>query len=195
VTRDNRHDSAAAQVPHRRRALEALAAAGARRRRLRPTPDRVRETLFNWLQHLRDRYDDARYRLVCRRRRTGFKLASGCQVCVLVESHPRALEGLRATRKRLAAGQTEIIAGEALAVAAGLAAASFDVVFLDPPFGAQLRRPALDAARRLVAPRGWIYLETPDSFGTDEAAGAGLELVRSGRAGRVAFHLLRLPSA
>jgi 16S rRNA (guanine966-N2)-methyltransferase len=197
VTRDNRLHTAPRQVRivgglWKRSLLPVPDVEG-----LRPTPDRVRETLFNWLQHLAP--VDATTRgidLFAGTGALGFELASrGAGSVLLVESHPRALEGLRATRKRLAAGQTEIIAGEALAVAAGLPAASFDVVFLDPPFGAPLRRPALDAARRLVAPRGWIYLETPDPFGTDEAAAAGLEIVRSGRAGRVAFHLLRLPSA
>ena len=164
---------------------------------LRPTPDRVRETLFNWLQHLAP--SDATTRgidLFAGTGALGFELASrGAGSVLLVESHPRALEALRATRERLAAGQTEIIAGDALAVAARLPAASFDIVFLDPPFGASLRRPALVAARRLAATHGWIYLEAPDPLDTDEAAAAGLEIARSGRAGRVAVHLLRSPSA
>ena len=197
VTRDNRPSSLPRQVRivgglWRRSLLPVPDVEG-----LRPTPDRVRETLFNWLQHLAP--VDATTRgidLFAGTGALGFELASrGAGSVLLVESHPRALEGLRATRTRLAADQTEIIAGEALAVAAGLPAASFDVVFLDPPFGAPLRRPALDAARRLVAPHGCIYLESPDPLDNDEAAGASLELVRSGRAGRVAFHLLRLPSA
>jgi 16S rRNA (guanine966-N2)-methyltransferase len=197
VTRDNRPSSLPRQVRivgglWKRSLLPVPDVEG-----LRPTPDRVRETLFNWLQHLAP--IDATMRgidLFAGTGALGFELASrGAGSVLLVESHPRALEGLRATRRRLAADQTEIIAGDALAVTAGLPASSFDIVFLDPPFGTHLRRPALDAARRLVAPHGWIYLEAPDPLATGEAAGAGLEIVRSGRAGRVAFHLLRLPSA
>ncbi len=164
---------------------------------LRPTPDRVRETLFNWLQHLAPIEPSTRgIDLFAGTGALGFELASrGAGSVLLVESHPLALQGLRATRARLAAEQTEIIAGDALTVAAGLPTSAFDVVFLDPPFSAPLQSPALDAARRLVAPHGWIYLEAPRPLGPDEAAAAGLEIVRSGRAGRVAFHLLRLPSA
>ena len=76
-----------------------------------------------------------------------------------------------------------------------MAASSFDVVFLDPPFDTDLQRPAMAAARRLVAPAGWIYLETPEPLPATEAAAAGLEVVRASRAGRVAFHLLRVLSA
>lgn len=164
---------------------------------LRPTPDRVRETLFNWLRHLAVIDGSTRgIDLFAGTGALGFELASrGAGRVVLVESHPAALDGLRATRTRLLASQVEILAGDALAVAAALPAASFDIVFLDPPFAASLQRPALDASRRLVAPAGWIYLEAPEPLAAGEAAHAGLEVVRSARAGRVGFHLLRPASA
>ncbi len=164
---------------------------------LRPTPDRVRETLFNWLQHLLP--DSSLLRgldLFAGTGALGFELASrGARYVLLVESDSRALESLRATRDRLSASAVEVRAGEALAVAAGLAAGTFDVVFLDPPFDVGLQSPALDAARRVLAEGGLIYLEAPAVLTADQAQRAGLEIVRSGRAGQVAFHLLRLPSA
>lgn len=160
---------------------------------LRPTPDRVRETVFNWLAHLRPDLEDVRgLDLFAGTGALGFELASrGAASVVLVESHPRALERLRATQARLAATQVQIVAGDALAQAARWPAASFDLVFLDPPFASSLQAPALAAARRLLADGGLVYLETPQPLTPAAADAAGLEIVRSGRAGRVAFHLLR----
>jgi 16S rRNA (guanine966-N2)-methyltransferase len=164
---------------------------------LRPTPDRVRETAFNWLLHLRPNATQLRgLDLFAGTGALGFELASrGAHAVTLVEAHPRALEGLRATQARLGAGQVEIIAGDALSVAAGLPAGSYDVVFLDPPFDARLQAPALDAARRLLATDGLIYLEAAAALTPEQAQRAGLEIIRQGNAGQVAFHLLRVPTA
>jgi 16S rRNA (guanine966-N2)-methyltransferase len=164
---------------------------------LRPTPDRVRETLFNWLQHLRP--DSSALRgldLFAGTGALGFELASrGARSVLLVESNPRALESLRATRERLAASAVDVRPGDGLSVAAQLAPESYDVVFLDPPFDADLQSTALIAARRLLAGGGLVYLEAPAALTPEQAQQAGLEIVRSGRAGQVAFHLLRQPTA
>ncbi|HSQ10919.1 MAG TPA: RsmD family RNA methyltransferase, partial [Burkholderiaceae bacterium] len=164
---------------------------------LRPTPDRVRVTAFNWLLHLRpDATALHGLDLFAGTGALGFELASrGARRVTLVEMHPRALEGLRATRTRLDARQVEIIAGDALSVAASLPAGSFDVVFLDPPFDSGQQAPALSAARRLLASDGLIYLEAPAPLPPEQAQQAGLEIVRQGNAGQVAFHLLRVPTA
>jgi 16S rRNA (guanine966-N2)-methyltransferase len=164
---------------------------------LRPTPDRVRETLFNWLRHLRPNSSALRgLDLFAGTGALGFELASrGAQSVLLVESNPRALESLRATRERLSASAVDVRPGDGLSVAAQLAPGSFDVVFLDPPFDADLQSLALIAARRLLAVGGLVYLEAPAALTPGEAQRAGLEIVRSGRAGQVAFHLLRQPSA
>ncbi len=164
---------------------------------LRPTPDRVRETLFNWLAHLRP---DARLLggldLFAGTGALGFEFASrGAARVVLVERQPRLLQRLRALRAKLDARQVEIIAGDALAVAGGLPGGSFDVVFLDPPFGASLLWPAIDAVKPLLARDGLVYAENDSQIALEEAAAHGLELVRSARAGRVCFHLLQLRDA
>lgn len=159
---------------------------------VRPTPDRVRETLFNWLAHLRP--DTASLRaldLFAGTGALGFELASrGARYVLLVERDARLLARLRALKERLGAAQVEIRAGDALAVAGTLEAGSFDVVFLDPPFGAGLLAPALAAVRPLLARGGLIYAEA-DAPLTDEALRPlGLRIVRGRRAGRVCFHLL-----
>jgi len=164
---------------------------------LRPSPDRVRETLFNWLQHLLPNFATLRgLDLYAGTGALGFELASrGAPAVLLVESSATALQALRATRLRLAAQAVEVRAGDALTVAAVLPAASFDVIFLDPPFRSGHQEAVLRAARRLLAEGGLIYLEAPTPLTPDEAGRAGLEVVRAGRAGQVSFHLLRPATA
>lgn len=164
---------------------------------LRPSPDRVRETLFNWLQHLLPDVTTLRgLDLFAGTGALGFELASrGARSVLLVESSARALQALRATQLRLAAQTVDVRAGDALTVAAALPAASFDVIFLDPPFDAGQQEAALRAARRLLADGGLIYLEAPAPLTPDEAARAGFEVVRASRAGQVSFHLLRPATA
>jgi 16S rRNA (guanine(966)-N(2))-methyltransferase RsmD len=164
---------------------------------LRPSPDRVRETLFNWLVHLRPDTPTLRgLDLFAGSGALGFELASrGAARVLLVERQPQLLQRLRVLQAKLDAKQVEIIAGEALAVAAGLPRASFDVVFLDPPFGAGLLWPAIEAVRPLLASGGIIYAETDALIAPADAAAHGLEVLRSARAGRVCFHLLQLRNA
>jgi 16S rRNA (guanine966-N2)-methyltransferase len=161
---------------------------------LRPTPDRVRETLFNWLAHLRPDLSAVRaLDLFAGTGVLGFELASrGAAQAVLVERQPQLLQQLRALQARLDANQVEIIAGDALAVAATLPRGAFDLVFLDPPFGAGLLWPAVRAVRPLLAAGGLIYAETDALIAPADAVAQGFELVRAARAGRVCFHLLRL---
>jgi 16S rRNA (guanine(966)-N(2))-methyltransferase RsmD len=160
---------------------------------LRPSPDRVRETLFNWLAHLRPEFASlSGLDLFAGTGALGYELASrGARSVTLVEANARALDALRAVRSRLDARQVDIVAGDALAVAARLPAAAFDIVFVDPPFDSPLQGPALAAASRLVAADGLIYLEAPVPLTEPRLREAGLEAVRVGRAGKVAFYLLR----
>lgn len=163
---------------------------------LRPTPDRVRETLFNWIAHLKPDLTALRgLDLFAGTGALGFELASrGAAHVTLVERDPKLAAGLRALRARLGATQVEIVAGDALAVAARLADRSFDLVFVDPPYDAGLLAPALDAVPRLLAPAGLVYAESDAPIDAAQAAAHGYELVRADRAGRVCFHLLRRKS-
>ena len=159
---------------------------------LRPTPDRVRETLFNWLgQHL----DGQRcLDLFAGSGALGFEAASrGAARVVMVERNARAAAQLRANQARLSARSIEIAEADALRLAASLAPGSFDVVFLDPPFGdAALRARALELAAPLVAAHGWLYVETGERLDpATQQALAGWSVVREGRAGAVFYHLLQ----
>ncbi|NUO88669.1 MAG: 16S rRNA (guanine(966)-N(2))-methyltransferase RsmD, partial [Cupriavidus sp.] len=100
---------------------------------LRPTPDRVRETLFNWLGQ--DLSGLECLDLFAGSGALGFEAASrGAAVVTLVESNARVARQVRDNVTRLDAGQVRVLQGDAFAIAAQLPDASFDVVFLDPPF-------------------------------------------------------------
>jgi 16S rRNA (guanine(966)-N(2))-methyltransferase RsmD len=160
---------------------------------LRPSSDRVRETLFNWLAHLMPEMEAVRgLDLFAGTGALGFELASrGARHVTLVEQSPALLAQLARIKQKLAAPQVELLAGDALATARRWPDASFDLVFLDPPFDSALLAPALAEAARLTRSGGLIYVESGAVLHDAALAALGLELLRSGRAGRVFFHLLR----
>lgn len=155
---------------------------------LRPTPDRVRETLFNWLGQ-----DLSGWRCLDAFAGTGalgLEAASrGAAQVLLVEQDPALVDTLRKLKARLSAHTVEVRRGDALAVMAGLAGAGLDLVLLDPPFDSGLFEPALAAALPALAPGGLVYLEAPRAFTESDAARSGLELRRHLRAGAVHAHL------
>jgi 16S rRNA (guanine966-N2)-methyltransferase len=157
---------------------------------LRPTPDRVRETLFNWLGQ-----DLSGWRCLdafAGSGALGFEAASrGAQQVVLLERDAQLVRALQATQQRLHADGVRIERADALAWMARSEPAVFELVLLDPPFDSNLAAPALDVARRLLAPRGLIYLEAARALDLDAAAALGLALHRQDRAGAVHYQLLR----
>ena len=157
---------------------------------LRPTPDRVRETLFNWLGQSLDgwRCVDA----FAGSGALGFEAASrGAAEVVLLERDAALVASLQATKERLHAATVRVERADALQWMARAAPASVDLVFLDPPFDSALRDPALGAAARIVRAGGFVYVEGPAPVGADAAAPIGLAPWREGRAGAVHFQLLK----
>ena len=157
---------------------------------LRPTPDRVRETLFNWLGR-----DLSGWRCLdafAGSGALGFEAASrGAQRVVLLERDMLLVRALQAAQQRLHADAVRVERADALAWMARSEPAAFDLVLLDPPFDSNLAAPALDVARRLLAPGGLIYLEAARALDVDAAAALGLALHRQDRAGAVHYQLLR----
>ncbi len=153
---------------------------------LRPTPDRVRETLFNWLGQ-----DLAGWRCLdafAGSGALGFEAGSrGAKRVVLLESDAELARSLETTRVRLRADALHVERADALAWMARATLASFDLIFLDPPFGAGLGEAALARSKPLVVPGGFIYLEAPKAL---TQVPEGWQLHRHGRAGAVHFHLL-----
>jgi 16S rRNA (guanine966-N2)-methyltransferase len=165
---------------------------------LRPTPARVRETLFNWLgQDLQGlRCLDA----FAGTGALGFEAASrGAAEVVLVEQESALLSALNRTKTKLHADTVRVERGDGVAALRQRAGQGLDVVFLDPPFADgqndALVLSALAAARAAVGETGLIYLEAPRVWSADELATIGLQVHRQGKAGQVAFHLLRLGTA
>jgi 16S rRNA (guanine966-N2)-methyltransferase len=158
---------------------------------LRPTPDRVRETLFNWLGQ-----DLSGWRCLdafAGSGALGFEAASrGAGQVVLLERDRRLALSLAESKQRLKAEQLRIEAVDSLAWMARCPPDSFELVFIDPPFDAPLVEPALALAQRLVVPHGFVYVEA----GQAVPPPPGFGLHRQGRAGAVHFHLFqRLASA
>jgi 16S rRNA (guanine(966)-N(2))-methyltransferase RsmD len=156
---------------------------------LRPTPDRVRETLFNWLGQ-----DLSGWRVLdafAGSGALGFEAASrGAAAVTLLEHDARLVAGLAAVRQRLGAEAVTVLRAEALGWMARAPRAGFELVLLDPPFGAGLAAPALAAAAPLLAGHGFVYLETAAGDAIDTLP-AGLEPLRELRAGAVLARLFR----
>jgi 16S rRNA (guanine966-N2)-methyltransferase len=160
---------------------------------LRPTPDRVRETLFNWLMpgiagaRCLDLYAGSGV--------LGLEaLSRGAAAVVLVERDPRAARALRESAARLGAGLRARLCELTAECFLTSATERFDVVFLDPPFDAGALPAALAAlaARDLLSPGARVYLECR----ADQPLPAlppGWRLHRSGRAGDVGYHLAICP--
>ncbi|MHB1122864.1 MAG: 16S rRNA (guanine(966)-N(2))-methyltransferase RsmD [Ramlibacter sp.] len=157
---------------------------------LRPTPDRVRETLFNWLDH-----DLGGWRCVDAFAGTGalgFEAASrGAAEVLMVEQDPELVAQLRSVQNRLDATGVKVERGNGLSVLTRLAPGSVDLVFLDPPFDAGIFDKALAAAAALLAPGGLAYLESPTAWEDAALAPHGLTRLRHLRAGAVHAHLLQ----
>ncbi len=157
---------------------------------LRPTPDRVRETLFNWLGQ-----DLTGWRCLDAFAGTGalgFEAASrGAASVQLVELHPALVAQLHALQQRLQASAVRVQRGDGVAALKHSAPGSLDLVLLDPPFGSALFMPALHAAVTALSSNGYVYLEAPEQWDNEALAALGLTLYRHLRAGTVHAHLLR----
>jgi 16S rRNA (guanine966-N2)-methyltransferase len=161
---------------------------------LRPTPDRVRETLFNWLgQTLTGwRCLDA----FAGTGALGFEAASrDAAEVVLLERDSVLVASLLESKARLGAVAIRVERADALQWMARAAPGAFDLVLLDPPFDLPLALPAMKAAGRIVAEGGFVYVEAPQPVDAEAAAAAGLEPWRAARAGAVHFHLFRRVAA
>jgi 16S rRNA (guanine966-N2)-methyltransferase len=156
---------------------------------LRPTPDRVRETLFNWLGQ-----DLAGWRCVDAFAGTGvlgLEAASRGAVEVTLVEHDRGLvEQITKTAARLQASAVRVLRGDAVAALRQCAPGSVDLVFIDPPFDSELFEPALRAALPALSERGLVYLEAPLAWTAEKLAPLGIALHRHLKAGAVHAHLL-----
>jgi 16S rRNA (guanine966-N2)-methyltransferase len=152
---------------------------------LRPTPDRVRETLFNWLGQDLDGRECLD--LFAGSGALGFEAVSrGAKKVVLVEADRRAWEALELNAAALGCEESvELVRADALEFVRGLDRA-FDIVFLDPPFDSGLLERLAAALPRLTRAGGFVYIESGRGVELDDAA---WRLHRQARAGHVTYQL------
>jgi 16S rRNA (guanine966-N2)-methyltransferase len=156
---------------------------------LRPTPDRVRETLFNWLGQDLDGLSCLD--LFAGSGALGFEAASrGAAKVVMVEQSPKVFAALDANARLLGGNERlQIARADAVKFASSLSSTSsrFDVLFLDPPYKQGWIDRLMPLLPGLMADDGALYVEAEQPL---EKLGEW-RTVRSGRAGQVCYQLMR----
>jgi 16S rRNA (guanine966-N2)-methyltransferase len=155
---------------------------------IRPTPDRVRETLFNWLQ---PRIEGARVLDVfAGSGALGLEaLSRGAAHVTFIERDRRACAAIEDVAREWRESEFRVVTGDALACLANASDVAYDIVFLDPPYDAELTVPAAAAlARGWLAPDARVYLERRARIALPDLPEGWREL-RAGRAGEVGYHL------
>jgi 16S rRNA (guanine(966)-N(2))-methyltransferase RsmD len=157
---------------------------------LRPTPDRVRETLFNWLGQ-----DLTGWRCLDAFAGTGalgFEAASrGAALVELVETDPALVAQLKRMQDKLNAQALRVTRGDGLAVLKQQSPASLNLIFLDPPFDSGVFEAVVVAAARAVSSAGFVYLEAPKHWTDESLLPLGMQVYRHLKAGKVHAHLLK----
>ena len=157
---------------------------------LRPTPDRVRETLFNWLGQ--DLSGQRCLDLFGGTGALGLEAASRGAVAVLInEKQAQAARGIAAAISKLQAGQVQLAQTDALRLLQQLQQQEqrFDLIFLDPPFGEGWLEKLLPLLPEVLMPHGRVYVEAEVAL-TPDLLGDQFHLHKQDKAGAVHYHLL-----
>ena len=173
---------------------------------LRPTSDRVRETVFNWLTHMRGtRFTDMRcLDLFAGTGALGFEAASrGVANVTMIEENRTAYAQLQRVKNKLDASQVAIFHADALDMAAQFVRQkqTFDLIFLDPPFRKEWLPKVVPLCAKLLVNDGLVYIESDMRLTTEMLAlwsGHDVsvpQLVREGQAGQVYYHLFEMQAA
>jgi len=157
---------------------------------LRPTPDRVRETLFNWLGQ-----DLTGWRCLDAFAGTGAlgieSASRGAAAVLLVENDAALVAQLKCSVDQLHLTGVQVLRGDGLSALKQAPPASLEVIFLDPPFDADVFAAAVQAAGQAVSASGFVYLEAPTRWTDAHLQAAGLQIYRYLKAGAVHAHLLQ----
>lgn len=171
---------------------------------LRPTPDRVRETVFNWINHLWDANwaDSDCLDLFAGSGALGFEAASrGARSVTMIDAHTPVVRQLEAIKAKLKADNVQVQRADALASAQNFALRGqrFKLVFLDPPYHQEFLSKVLPLCAAVLEAGGLVYAEAGAElpFGSGDGAVtpdwlAPWEAVRADKAGVVFYHLLKL---
>jgi 16S rRNA (guanine966-N2)-methyltransferase len=158
---------------------------------LRPTPDRVRETLFNWLGQ-----DLTQWRcadVFAGSGALGFEAASrGAAFVQIFESDGQLSRSLEQVTEKLGLGSVVAVRKSDGILGLGqMGKATLDLVFLDPPFDSELMPKALRAAIGALKPQGWLYVESGKAIDLQQTQDHGLRLFRQMKAGQVVAQLFQ----
>lgn len=159
---------------------------------LRPTSDRVRETLFNWLQS----HIAGKRVLDCfaGTGALGFEAASrGAAEVVLLEKVPALANSLRETATRLKADNVRVETSDSFAWLSKPVSARFDLVFIDPPFGTDYAQQLIPLLGPWLSDLAWVYVETGRS--TLIEVPSTFQLYREGSTREVWYRLFRHDTA
>jgi 16S rRNA (guanine(966)-N(2))-methyltransferase RsmD len=171
---------------------------------LRPTPDRVRETVFNWIRHQTDGAWDSLdcLDLFAGSGALGFEAASrGVRSVTMIDTLGPVVRQLESIKEKLKADKVKILRADALAVARDLVQRGqrFDLIFLDPPYQQDFLSQALPLCASLLKEGGLVYAESGAALpfaeteqGETPAWLSGWQQVRGDKAGMVHFYLLKL---
>lgn len=171
---------------------------------LRPTPDRVRETVFNWINHLWNaNWSDATcLDLFAGSGALGFEAASrGARAVTMIDSHSPVVRQLEAIKTKLKADNVHVLRADAMASAQNFALRGqrFKLVFLDPPYQQEFLSRSLPLCAALLEEGGLVYAEAgaPLPFAPEDGSAAPdwlvpWQAVRADKAGVVHFYLLSL---
>ena len=164
---------------------------------VRPTPDRVRETLFNWLQNLLSEWSQITcLDLFAGSGALGFEAASrGAQQVILVEKIPTIARHLAAIQEKLKAQHVQILENDAYKMLQNIPHTwenRFNLIFLDPPFNQGWLEKIIPFCKKLSKNQTLMYIEAENHLEKITTLWQeDWELIKSNQAGRVFYHLLR----
>lgn len=158
---------------------------------LRPTTDRIRETLFNWLQH--DISGARCLDLFAGSGALGFEAASrGASEVLMIEQDRRAMLGLQQARELLQTDRITIIQADAIAWL-DRTHQPFDIIFLDPPFDSDLLSVCLEKLEHSSLLKAGTLIYTEQAHTSSEpVCPTWLEMTRQASAGQVRYSLLKV---
>ena len=119
-------------------------------------------------------------------------VSRGAAAADVVEMNRRGADAIRETVKKLKAHEVSVYAED---VFLAQTARTYDLVFIDPPFAAELQAKALRAVKARLASGAYVYVESPEEFSEDRLTAEGFHSVRRGKAGAVFYLLAQMTEA
>lgn len=162
---------------------------------LRPTPERVRETVFNWIAHLLGGCEERSFcDMFAGSGALGLEAASrGARRVLSIEKNRECAKTIEESVEKLqASDRVEVVCADSVRYLQN-STETFDVIFIDPPFASELQLLAVSVAKKRMEPTGLIYVESNRDFSAEEVQRLNLSVLRHGRAGHVYFFVLASP--